>query len=78
MSRAQYHEPHFLPFKKYLVTVFYFFYKSLLSLSNHAVTICDIFSVKNPLHLCMIPGARHSSSLEWWVILREILEYRYT
>ena len=80
-SYAQYREPRFLPFKKYLVTKFYFF--QFYSTCQVIRAISAVFSAKNTLHRlilslsCMMKGASHSS-LEHWAILSEILENCYT
>ena len=81
-SYAQYREPRFLPFKKYLVTKFYFF-STLFNLPSYPAPISAVFSAKNTLHRlilslsCIMTGASHSS-LERWAILSEIRERRYT
>ena len=81
-SYAQYREPRFLPLKKYLVTKFYFFQLH----STCQVIRClflPVFLAKNTLHRlilslsCMMTDSSHSS-LEWWAILSEIREKRYT
>ena len=79
-SYAQYREPRFLPFKKYLVTILFF--STSFNLPSYPAPISAVFSAKNTLHRlilslsCIMTGASHSSS-ERWKILSEIREKRY-